>query len=44
MGRGPAGEESAAEAALAGAGQVEVAGVAALEEGASIPALRQVQI
>jgi hypothetical protein len=44
MGWGPAGEEAAAEAALAGAGQVEVARVATLEEGATLSALRQVDI
>ena len=40
----PAGEEAAAEAALPGAGKVEVAGVAPLEKGAPLPALRQMEI
>jgi hypothetical protein len=42
--RGPASEEAAAETALPGAGKVEVAGVAPLEEGVSLPALRQMEV
>jgi hypothetical protein len=44
VGWGPAREETAAEAALAGAGQVEVSGVATLEEGTPAATFGQVQI